>query len=115
MSRWLSTYSPFAVLIRLTALSIFLSYGCTQVFRISGALVPKLENLSRCLPIWIMTCILLLVSYFVTQQDKSIERDRDDRRRRLVLRLKCLYTTAACSLLSLLVLIAVVQVGDRSG
>ena len=115
MSRWLSTYSPFAVLIRLTALSIFLAYGCTQVFRVSGALVPKLENLSRCLPIWIMTCILLLVSYFVTQQDMSIERDRDDRRRRLVLRLKCLYTTAACSLLSLLVLIVVIHVGNRSG
>ncbi|KAK5944547.1 Eukaryotic translation initiation factor eIF-1 [Knufia obscura] len=114
MSRWLSTYTPFAVLIRLTALSIFLSYGCTQVFRHTGALVPKLENLSRCLPIWIMTCILLLVSYFTTQQDMSIERDRDDRRRRLVLRLKCLYTTAAASLLSLLILIVVIHIGSRS-
>lgn len=45
----------------------------------------------------------------------SIERDRDDRNRRLVLRLKCLYTTAAASLLSLVVLIVVIQVGESSG
>ena len=61
-----------------------------------------------------MTCIGLLVSYFTTQQDMSIEQDGDDRRRRLILRLKCLYTTAACSLLSLLVLVVVIHVGSRT-
>lgn len=115
MSRWLLHYSPAAVLVRLCSLSILLSYGCTQVFRFTGALVPNLENLSRCLPIWVMTCICLLISYFTTQQDMSIEQDRDDRRRRLLLRLKCLYAIAGSSLLSLLVLVTVIHVGSRQG
>jgi len=113
MSRWLLHYSPAAVLVRLCSLSILLSYGCTQVFRFTGALIPKLENLSRCLPLWVMTCICLLISYFSTQQDMSIEQDRDHRRRRLVLRLKCLYTIAGSSLLSLLALIIVIHIGPR--
>ena len=44
----------------------------------------------------------------------SIEKDRDDRRRRLILRLKCLYTTAACSFVSLLSIMLILQIGDRS-
>lgn len=43
----------------------------------------------------------------------SIEQDRDHRRRRLVLRLKCLYTIAGSSLLSLLALIIVIHIGPR--
>lgn len=114
MSRWLVHYSPAAVLIRLCGLSIILSYGCIQVFRLTGALTPNLENLSRCLPIWVTVCAGLLVSYFTTQQDISIEKDRDDRKRRLALRLKCLYTTAASSLLSLLLLVVVIHVASRT-
>lgn len=113
MSRWLLHYSPAAVLVRLCSLSILLSYGCMQFFRLSGALEPKLENLSRCLPAWVVTCICLLISYFTTQQDISIEQDRDNRRRRLVLRLKCLFAMAGSSLFSLLVLVVVIHVGSR--
>jgi len=36
-------------------------------------------------------------------------RRRDDRRRRLVLRLKCLYSVAGCSLVSLVALIVVIH------
>jgi len=111
MSRWLATYSPPATLIRLTSLSISLSYTAKQVFRLTGALVPTLENLSRCLPIWIMTCLLLLVGYFSMQWDLDVAGNRDDRKRRLVLRMKCLYSVAGCSLLSLLGLIVVIHVG----
>lgn len=63
---------------------------------------------------WISICVCLLVGYFFTQQDMSIEKDRDDRKRRLILRLKCLYTMAACSLLSLLLLVCIMHIGDRS-
>lgn len=121
MSRWLATYSPPATLIRLTALSITLSYTATQLFRLTGALVPAptLANLSRCLPIWIMTCVLLLVGYFCMQWDLDVagnrDRGRDDRRRRLVLRLKCLYSVAGCSLVSLVGLVVVIHVGGASG
>lgn len=114
MSRWLMHYSPAAVLVRLCSLSIFLSFGCTNTFRFTGALSPRIGNLSRCLPIWILTCIGLLISYFTTQQDISIEKDRDDRKRRLVLRMKCLYTMAASSLLSLLVIIVIIHIGSRT-
>lgn len=113
MSRWLKNYSPAAVLVRLLSLSIFLTYSSTWVFRNSEALQPKVQNLSRGLPIWISICVLLLGVYFSSQQDVSIEKDRDDRRRRLILRLKCLYTIAACSLFSLLLLVCIIHVGDR--
>lgn len=114
MSRWLLQYSPAAVLVRLCSLSIFMSYACLQLFKATGALEPKLENLSRCLPIWVVICICLLISYFTTQQDISIEEDRDDRKRRLILRIKCLYATAGVSLLSLLVVLIVIHVDSRS-
>lgn len=113
MSRWLLQYSPAAVLVRLCSLSIFMSYGCLQLFKVTGALEPNLENLSRCLPIWVVICICLLISYFTTQQDISIDEDRDDRKRRLVLRLKCLYATAGVSLLSLLAVLVVIHIGSR--
>lgn len=113
MSRWLLQYSPAAVLIRLCGLSCTLAYGCMQIFNFTGALAPDLEKLSRCLPIWISTCVCLLISYFSTQQDISIEQDRDNRKRRLVLRLKCLYTTAACSLVSVFALVVFIQLGSK--
>lgn len=113
MSRWLLQYSPAAVLVRLCSLSIFMSYGCLQLFRATGALEPKLENLSRCLPIWVVVCICLLISYFTTQQDISIDEDRDDRKRRLILRIKCLYAIAGVSLFSLLAILVVIHVGPR--
>lgn len=43
------------------------------------------------------------------------DRGRDDRRRRLVLRLKCLYSVAGCSLVSLVGLVVVIHVGGASG
>lgn len=113
MSRWLLQYSPAAVLVRLCSLAILMSYGCLQLFRATGALEPKLESLSRCLPIWVVVCICLLISYFTTQQDISIDEDRDDRKRRLILRIKCLYAIAGVSLFSLLVVLVVVHVGSR--
>lgn len=113
MSRWLLQYSPAAVLVRLCSLSIFMSYACLQLFRASGALKPDFEHLSRCLPIWVVICVCLLISYFATQQDISIDGDRDDRRRRLVLRIKCLCAVAGVSLFSLLAVLVVVHIGSR--
>lgn len=114
MSRWLKNYSPAAVLVRLLSLSIFLNYSSTWLFQSTGALQPDVQNLSRGLPLWIIICVLLLGIYFSSQQDISIEKDRDDRRRRLILRLKCLYTIAICSLFSLLLLVCIIQIEDRN-
>lgn len=114
MSRWLMHYSPAAVLVRLCSLSIFLAFGCTKMFHFTGALSPRIESLSRCLPTWVLTCVGLLLSYFTTQQDISIEKDRDDRRRRLLLRMKCLYTMAASSLISLLVIISIIHIESKT-
>lgn len=91
-------------------MSILLSYATMQSFRIVGAVDPNLSALSRSLPIWIIISIVLLLLYFTTQQDISIEKDRDDRRRRLILRIKCLYTIAGSSLLSLLALVGLLQI-----
>ncbi|KIW39922.1 uncharacterized protein PV06_08491 [Exophiala oligosperma] len=110
MARWLLHYSPFAVLVRLCSLSIFLSFGCMQVFRFSAALEPDLSKMSRNLLAWITISVTLMLLYFFTQQDIAVEGDRDDRRRRQVLRLKCLYVLSACSLLSLFVLVCLIQV-----
>lgn len=109
MSRWLMHYSPFAVTLRLCSMAIMLSYASRQSFRLLGAVEPNLSALSRSLPIWIIVSVVLLLLYFLTQQDISIEKDRDDRRRRLVLRIKCLYAIAGSSLLSLLVLVSLLQ------
>ncbi|KIV97513.1 hypothetical protein PV10_01260 [Exophiala mesophila] len=92
MSRWLLHYSPFAVLVRLCSMSILLSFGCMQVFRVSAATEPELFKLSRSLLAWIIISIALMLAYFSTQQDISVEHDRDDRRRRQLLRLKCFYS-----------------------
>lgn len=110
MSRWLLHYSPFAVTLRLCSMSILLSYATMQSFRVFGAVDANLSALSRSLPIWITISIVLLLLYFTTQQDISVEKDRDDRRRRLVLRIKCLYTIAGSSLLSLLALVVFLQI-----
>ena len=109
MSRWLLHYSPFAVALRLCSMSILLSYACMQSFRLAGALEASLSALSRSLPIWIIISIVLLLLYFCTQQDISIEKDKDDRRRRLLLRIKCLYAIAGSSLFSLLALACLLQ------
>ncbi len=114
MSRWLLHYSPFAVLLRLCSLSILLSYGCREIFRVLGATQPDLVALSRSLPIWIIIAIILLLIYFCTQQDISVEHDKDDRRRRLALRMKCLYATAISSLSSLLIIICLVHFSTMS-
>ena len=112
MSRWLLHYSPFAVTLRLCSMSILLSYATMQSFRVFGAVDTNLSALSRSLPIWIIISIVLLLLYFTTQQDISIGKDRDDRRRRLILRIKCLYTIAGSSLLSLLALVGMLQVNS---
>lgn len=109
MSRWLLQYSPLAVLVRLCSLSILLSFGCMQIFRFSTATEPDLLKLSRSLLVWIAISIALMLAYFVTQQDISVEQDKDDQRRRQVLRLKCLYIISACSLFSLFVLVCLVH------
>lgn len=113
MSRWLLHYSPFAVVVRLCSLSILLSFGCMQVFRLSAATEPDLVRLSRSLLAWISISITLMLAYFCTQQDISLEMDLDDRRRRQILRLKCLYAVSACSLFSLVVLVCIVQVDAK--
>ncbi|RMZ90329.1 hypothetical protein DV736_g2440, partial [Chaetothyriales sp. CBS 134916] len=114
MARWLLHYSPLAVLLRLCSLSILLSYVCRELFRTLGATQPELVALSRSLPIWIVIAIALLIIYFSTQQDISLEHDKDDRRRRLVLRMKCLYTIAISSLSSLLIVIALIHFSTAS-
>jgi hypothetical protein len=91
-------------------MAIMLSYASMQSFRLFGAADSNLASLSRSLPIWIIISVVLLLLYFSTQQDISVERDRDDRRRRLVLRIKCLYAMAGSSLFSVLVLVALLQV-----
>ena len=90
MSGWLLHYSPFAVILRLCSMSILLSYACLSSFRLLGASEPNLPSLSRSLPIWIVISIVLLLLWFCTQQDISVEGDKNDRKRRLVLRMKCL-------------------------
>ena len=116
MSRWLLHYSPFAVLLRLLSLSILLSFLCLQIFRISAATEPALHLLSRSLLCWICVSVVLMIVYFATQHDIDISGGqrgpdgyRDDRRRRTVLRLKCLYVVSGCSLFSLVVIVGILQ------
>ena len=119
MSRWLLHYSPFAVLLRLVSLSILLSFLCLQIFRLSGATEPSLHLLSRSLLCWISVCVVLMLVYFATQQDidvSAVDRRgstddllRGDRRRRTVLRLKCLSVVSGCSLFTLVVVVGIVQ------
>ncbi len=111
MARWLLHYSPLAVLVRLCSISILLSFGCMQIFRLSSATDADVDLLSRSLLAWIFISIVLMLAYFCTQQDLALEiTDRDDRRRRQMLRLKCLYVISACSLFSLFVLVCLFQV-----
>lgn len=73
-------------------------------------MVPALENLSRALLLWVLVSVVLLALYFATQQDISVERGKDDRRRRLVLRTKCLYAMAGSSLFSLTMLLCAINI-----
>ena len=91
MSRWLLHYTVPAVLLRLCSVSILLSYACVELFRVCGASAPSpiavlteasclsktepmgLERLSRALPLWIFVALTMLVLYFSTQQDISVE------------------------------------------
>ncbi|KAJ4584476.1 hypothetical protein HRR81_000282 [Exophiala dermatitidis] len=114
MARWLLHYSPFAVLVRLCSLSILLSFACMQVFHFTAATEPDVLKLSRSLLVWIVLSITLMLVYFCTQQDISLETDRDDRRRRQILRLKCLYVISACSLFSLTVLLCLLHFDSMS-
>jgi ABC-type Fe3+ transport system permease subunit len=119
MSRWLLQYSPFAVLLRLLSLSILLSFLCLQIFRLSHATQPSLHLLSRSLLCWICVSVVLMMVYFATQQDIDItmrgtDGYRDDRRRRTVLRLKCLYVVSGCSLFSLLVVLGILHLDSLS-
>ncbi|EXJ54452.1 hypothetical protein A1O7_09792 [Cladophialophora yegresii CBS 114405] len=114
MSRWLLQYSPLAVLLRLLSLSILLSFLCLQIFRLSHATQPALHLLSRSLLCWICVSVVLMMVYFATQQDIDIttrgtDGYRDDRRRRTVLRLKCLYVVSGCSLFSLVVVLGILH------
>ncbi len=115
MSRWLLKYLPLAVLLRLLSLSILLSFLCLQIFRLSHATEPSLYLLSRSLLCWICVSVVLMFVYFATQHDidiegRGIDGNRDDRRRRTVLRLKCLYVVSACSLFSLVVIVGILHV-----
>ena len=109
MSRWLLHYSPLAVLVRLCSLSLILSFFCLQIFRLTSATAPNLLLLSRSLMCWILVSVVLMLAYFSTQQDISVETDRDDRRRRQILRLKCLYVISACSMFNLVVIVGIVH------
>jgi N-glycosylation protein len=112
MSRWLLHYSPLAVIVRLCSLSILLSYACMQTFHLVGATYENVDNLSRALPVWIMMSISILVLYFSTQQDISVEEDKDDRRRQQILRTKCFYTIALTSLISLTAILTAVHLNE---
>jgi cell division protein FtsW (lipid II flippase) len=101
-----------AVLVRLCSMSILLSYACAQVFLLTNTIMPKLENLSNSLLLWVLISVVLLGVYFSTQQEISVEKDKDDKRRRMLLRMKCLYAMAGTSLVSLLVMVWVVRYDD---
>lgn len=142
MSRWLLHYSPFAVLVRLCSLSILLSYASTRLFYLTDATVissslssmqhlrkDKPESrtrrntamalatgqahLDRALPVWICISVAMLILYFSTQQDISIDEDQDDEGRRQSLRVKCLGAVATASFLSLAVILAVLHLGNE--
>jgi hypothetical protein len=70
------------------------------------------EHLDRALPLWILMSIALLVLYFRTQHDISVDEDKDDRKRRLVLRSKCINAVAWTSTASLCALLVVVHLGE---
>ena len=119
MSRWLLHYLPLAVILRLLSLSILLSFLCLQIFRLSHATEPSLHLLSRSLLCWICVSVVLMFVYFATQHDIDVaamgtDGYRDDRRRRTVLRLKCLYVVSACSLFSLVVVVGILHLESVS-
>lgn len=112
MSRWLLRYSPAAVLVRLASLSVILSFACNSIFATAGASYNPGGHLDRALPLWVGMSIALLVLYFRTQHDLSVDEEKDDRKRRLVLRSKCVNAVALTSTTSLCALLVGVHLGD---
>ena len=123
MSRWLLHYSPSAVIVRLCTLSVLLSYACVLSFqfthatatapRQSGTIHECEIHLDRALSVWIAISIAMMLLYFSTQQDISVEEDRDNKTRRQILRAKCLTAVAWSSLLSLMFVLIVIHLGER--
>ena len=112
MSRWLLHYSPAAVLIRLTSLSVILSFACNSIFTVAGASHYSGGRLDRALPLWVAMSLAVLVLYFCTQHDISVDDDKDDRKRRMVLRSKSVNAIALASTVSLCGLLLVLHVGS---
>ena len=115
MSRWLLQYSPAAVLVRLASLSVILSFACNTVFAMAGASFYSGRHLDRALPLWIAISIAVLMLYFRTQHDISVDEDKDDRKRRLVLRSKCVNAIALTSTASLCALLGVLHLEEAVG
>lgn len=115
MSRWLLHYSPAAVLVRLASLSLILSFACNTIFAMAGASYFSGGHLDRALPLWVIMSIAVLILYFCTQHDISVDEDKDDRKRRLVLRTKCVNAIALASTASLCTLLIVVHLNEAIG
>ena len=115
MSRWLLYYSPAAVLVRLASLSVILSFACNNIFTTAGASYYSGRHLDRALPLWIAISIAVLALYFRTQHDISVDEDKDDRKRRLVLRSKCVNAIALTSTASLFALLLVLHLEEALG
>jgi hypothetical protein len=115
MSKWLLQYSPAAVLVRLTSLSVILSFACNTVFAVAGAGFYSGGHLDRALPLWIAITITCLILYFRAQHDISVDEDKDDRKRRLALRSKCVNALALTSTASLCALLFVLHFEEAVG
>jgi len=115
MSRWLLQYSLAAVLVRLASLSVILSFACNSIFALAGASYYSGGHLDRALPLWVAISVAVLVLYFRTQHDISVDEDKDDRKRRLVLRSKCVNAVALSSTASLCALLFVVHLERAAG
>ena len=115
MSRWLLQYSLAAVLVRLASLSVILSFACNSIFAVAGASYYSGGHLDRALPLWVAISVAVLVLYFRTQHDISVDEDKDDRKRRLVLRSKCVNAVALSSTASLCALLFVVHLERAAG
>lgn len=115
MSRWLLQYSLAAVLVRLTSLSVILSFACNSIFALAGASYYSGGHLDRGLPLWIAISVAVLMLYFRTQHDISVDEEKDDRKRRLVLRSKCVNAIALTSTASLCALLFVLHLEEAAG
>lgn len=81
----------------------------------AGASYYSCGHLDRALPLWVAISIGILVLYFRTQHDISVDEDKDDRKRRLVLRSKCVNAIALTSTASLCALLLVVHLEEAVG